>query len=50
MLFQVGLILACIHILGALAMEWTTRRSVKESPTKAEDKKEKGSVRIGSTQ
>jgi len=41
-LFQIGLILTCIHILGALAMEW---RSVKSSSkTKLEDKKEEDSV------
>lgn len=36
-LFQVGLILACIHILGALAMEW---RSMKKSTTMVEKKEE----------
>ncbi|KAL1855067.1 hypothetical protein Plec18170_004481 [Paecilomyces lecythidis] len=36
-LFQVGLILSCIHMLGALAMEW---RSVKENTANIEDKKE----------
>lgn len=36
-LFQVGLILACINILGALAMEW---RTVKRSPTQIENKEE----------
>jgi hypothetical protein len=40
-LFQVGLILACIHLLGALAMEW---RSVKKSPIKDEKKQQVGPV------
>ncbi|CZR63238.1 probable aflatoxin efflux pump AFLT [Phialocephala subalpina] len=37
-LFQVGLIMACLSILGALGMEWC---SVKNSEEKTETKKEK---------
>lgn len=35
--FPIGLIVACISIIGALSMEWT---SVKKNKTKAVDKKE----------